>query len=116
MIEHLTQEAFEKKFENFSNDAAWKFEGGKPVIIKFSAKWCAPCRVMMPILEELQKEYENRIEIYEVDTDEELSLPMEFNIKGIPTLIFFPVGKNYFRKVGGMPISALKKIIEEELL
>jgi len=116
MIEHLTKEAFEKKFENFSNSPEWKYEGEKSVIIKFSAEWCAPCMVMSSMLEELDKEYKEKVEIYEVDTDNELTLPMEFNIKGVPTLIFFPVGKNYFRKVGGMPINALKKIIEEELL
>jgi len=113
MIEHLTKEAFEKKFENFSNSPDWKYDGEKPVIVKFSAPWCQPCKMMIPILEKLDKEYEGKIEIYEVDTDSELELPMMFNIKGVPTLIFFPIGKPMFKKVGAMPVEMLKKIIEE---
>jgi len=116
MIEHLTKETFDQKVVNFSNSPEWKFEGEKPIIIKFSAKWCGPCKAMVPIMEELQKEYENKIMIYEVDVDEELSLPMEFNIRSVPTLIFFPVGKNCFKKIGMMSIVSFKKIIEEELL
>jgi thioredoxin len=116
MIKHLTKEEFEQKVTNFSNDPNWKFEGEKPIIIKFSAKWCVPCKMLTPILEEIQKEYENKIKIYEVDTDDELELPMVFNIRSVPTMVFFPIGKNFFIKIGMMPASALKKVIEDELL
>jgi len=62
MIEHLTKEAFEEKVKNFSNNDDWKFEGEKPIILDFYADYCGPCKVIAPILEELQKEYENKIE------------------------------------------------------
>lgn len=114
MIEHITKEVFEQKVANFANSSDWKFEGTKPIIIDFYAPWCGPCKVIAPILEQLKEEYGDKIEIYKVDTDQEMELPMIFNVRGVPTLAFFPVGENYFTKVGAMPKSGFENIISEK--
>jgi len=115
MIEHLTKEVFEQKVANFSNSPDWKFEGEKPIILDFTAKWCSPCKVLMPILEEIKIKYGEKIDFYKVDIEDEIELTTMFRIKGVPTLVFFPVGKNCFFNSGAMPLGFLKKIIEEEL-
>jgi len=115
MIEHLTKETFEQKVTNFSNSKDWKFEGERPIIIDFYAPWCGPCKLVTPILEDLKNEYGDKIEIYKVDTDQEMELPMIFNVRGVPTIAFFPVGENYFTKVGAMPKAAFEKILKEQL-
>ena len=115
MTEHLTKESFDQKVVNFSNSPEWKFEGEIPVIIDFYATWCAPCKIIAPILEQLQEEYGDKIQIYKVDTDQEMELPMMFNIRGVPTIAFFQVGENYFTKVGAMSKNAFEKIITEQL-
>jgi len=113
MIEHLTKAQFEEKVKNFKVSSDWKFEGEKPIIIDFYAPWCRPCKLLAPTLEEIKNEYGDRVEIYEVDTDQELELPMMFNIRGVPTIAFFPVGENCLIKVGAMPKIMFEKIIKE---
>jgi thioredoxin len=114
MIEHLTKTQFEEKVKNFNNSPEWKFEGEKPIIIDFYAPWCGPCKVLVPTLEEIKKEYGDKVEIYKVDTDQEMELPMMFNVRGVPTIAFFPIGERHFTKVGAMPKAMFDKIIKEQ--
>ena len=114
MIEHLTKETFDQKVVNFNNSPEWKFEGEKPIVIDFYAPWCGPCKMVAPVLEQLQEEYGDKIEIYKVNSDDEMELPMMFNIRGVPTLVFFPVGEKPIIKVGAMPKSGFEKIITEQ--
>lgn len=115
MIEHLTKELFDKKIENFSNNPDWKFKGENPIILDFYAPWCGPCKAIAPILEDLAKEYGDKIEIYKVDIDNEIELPNMFSIRGVPTLAFFPVGESCFTRVGAIPKAVFEKIINEQL-
>ena len=65
-MEHLTLESFKEKIMDFeTNNEDWKFQGELPAIIKFSASWCQPCKVLTPILEELSKEYTEKLNIFE---------------------------------------------------
>ena len=90
MIEHLTKETFMTKVFNYETNKEWKFEGEKPCIIDFYADWCGPCKMVAPILEELSKDYEGKMDIYKVNTEEEQELASVFGIRSIPSFLFVP--------------------------
>ena len=88
----LTKADFIAKVMNYEvNTEDWVFEGDKPCLIDFYADWCAPCRITSPILEELAKEYDGKIDIYKIDTDAEKELAMLFGIQSIPSFLFVPM-------------------------
>ncbi len=63
-----------------------------PVLVDFYAQWCGPCKTLSPILEQIEKEYEGKVNILKVDVDENPELASQFNIKSIPTLMLFKKG------------------------
>ena len=87
MIEHLTKDSFKQKVFDYQNSRGYRFEGERPVVIDFYTNWCVPCKTRAPILEELQREYEGKVDIYKVDSDMEKELVKAFNVRSIPTLM-----------------------------
>ncbi|MDY6916125.1 MAG: thioredoxin domain-containing protein, partial [Candidatus Cloacimonadota bacterium] len=65
-MEHLTTETFKEKIFNYEKNKDWKFEGELPAIIDFYADWCGPCKMVAPVLEDLEKEYDGKLNIYKV--------------------------------------------------
>lgn len=116
MTEHLTKEAFLKKVFNYEINQQWKYEGDKPCIVDFYADWCAPCKMLSPILEELSEEYKDKIYIYKVNTENEIELSHVFGIRSIPTLLFVPIDEQPQISMGALPKHTLKQIIEDLLL
>ncbi|HOF20133.1 MAG TPA: thioredoxin [Bacteroidales bacterium] len=92
MTEHLTKETFKSKVFDYENNKEWKFEGDKPCIIDFYADWCAPCKMVAPVLEELSEDFNGKLDIYKVNTEEEQELAAIFGIRSIPSILFVPVG------------------------
>lgn len=113
----LNKADFLKKVYNYEvNSKEWKFEGTRPAIIDFYATWCGPCKMMAPILDEISKEYDGKVDVYKIDVDKEEELAAAFGIRSIPTLLLIPMNEQPRISQGAMPKDQLKKTIEEFLL
>lgn len=112
----LTTQDFKDKIFNYEQEKEWKYEGPLPAIIDFYADWCAPCKMVAPILEELSKEYEGRLVIYKVNTEVEMELASVFGISSIPTFLFIPVNGDPMMQPGAFPKKVFEQVIEEKLL
>ncbi len=86
-----------------------------PVVVDFWAPWCGPCRAIAPILERLAGEYEGRLTIAKVNTDQEVENASHLGIQGIPTLIIFKDGKEVERLVGSRPEAQYREIFNKVL-
>ena len=115
-IIHLTNEDFKKLIFDYETNKEWKYEGTMPAIVDFYADWCAPCRQLSPIMEELAREYEGKLVVYKVDTEKEKLLSSNLGISGLPTLLFIPLKGDPQASMGALPKETLVKIISEVLL
>ncbi|MBE9480951.1 MAG: thioredoxin [Bacteroidetes bacterium] len=115
-MEHLTKQTFLEKVFNYEKNKEWKFEGKLPCLIDFYADWCAPCKIVAPILEELNEEYKGKINIYKVNTEQEQELAAAFGIRSIPSLLFCPANGHPQMAMGALPKESMKKTIENILL
>ena len=84
-------------------------------LVDFWAPWCGPCQMVAPILEELSKEYEGRIKIVKLNTDENPLVPLKYQIQSIPTMMIFKNGEVVRREIGARPKNMIVQFIEEEL-
>ena len=118
MIEHLTKETFLNKIFNYEKNKEWKFEGEKPCIIDFYADWCGPCKVVAPVLEELSKDYDGKINVFKVDTEVEQELASVFGIRSIPSFLFVPAKGQPQMAMGALPketfVNAFKDVLGVE--
>ena len=115
MLEHLTSETFKQKVFNYETNKEWKFEGDKPCVIDFYADWCSPCKMVAPILKELGKEYEGKINIYKVDTEDQQEIASVFGIRSIPSILFIPKQGQPKMSAGAMPKESFVKAFDEIL-
>lgn len=86
----------------------------QPVLIDFYADWCGPCKMIAPVLEELSKQYEGKIEIVKLNVDQE-DLGKEYGVMSIPNLIVFKDGKVAKQVVGFQPKPMLEQLISTVL-
>ena len=86
-----------------------------PVLADFWADWCAPCKTMHPVLQELARDWKGRIKVIKVDTDKKPELANRFRITAIPTLILFKEGREVHRISGALPLAQLKGDLERRL-
>jgi len=115
-MEHLSAESFKKKVFNYETNKEWYFEGEKPCIIDFYADWCAPCKMVAPVLEELSGEYKGKIDIYKVDTESEQALAAVFGIRSIPSILFIPKNGQPQMSMGAIPKESFVELINNILL
>lgn len=87
----------------------------KTTIVDFWAPWCMPCRMMAPILEEVANKNDGRVNVFKLNTDENQAVPSNYNIMGIPSLVFFKGGKEVNRVVGVRPANALQSELDRIL-
>jgi len=86
-----------------------------PVLVDFWAPWCAPCRMVAPIVEELATEYDGKVTFAKLNTDESPNTAIRYGIRSIPTLLIFKKGQPVATIVGFRPKSELKKQLDSAL-
>ena len=82
-------------------------------LVDFFATWCGPCKMMHPVLEQLKDKMGESIRIIKIDVDKNNSLAMNYRVQSVPTLMLFRKGEMLWRQSGALPLSALKKVIEQ---
>ena len=90
-------------------------EDSKLVVVDFWATWCGPCRMISPILDELEAEMADQITVVKVNVDDAEDIAARFRIMNIPTLLFFKDGQIVDKTVGAMPKNVLAQRIQDNL-
>jgi len=114
-VEHLTLENFKEKIFDYETNKEWKYEGEVPSVIDFYADWCQPCKMVAPIVEELNVEYGGKVNFYKIDTEAQQELAGMFGIRSIPSLLFIPMNEKPQMAVGAFPKEQFKTIIGDLL-
>ena len=102
---HVTDAAFEKTV----------LQNPLPVIVDFWAPWCGPCKMIGPMLEKLATEFDGKVIVAKVNTDENSQYAIQYGVQGIPTLLFVSGGKIVHRQVGAMPERMLREAVTQFL-
>ena len=105
LIKHLSDASFE----------ADVLKASTPVLVDYWAEWCGPCKMIAPILDEVAGTYQGKLQIANMNVDENREIPAKFGIRGIPTLMLFKDGQLAATKVGAMSKAQLTAFIDQQL-
>lgn len=97
------------------NDSEFKstvIDASEFVLVDFWAPWCGPCKMIAPILDEIDKEYGDKLKIVKINVDENKETPTQFGVKGIPALMLFSKGEMVGTKIGAMSKTQLIEFVE----
>jgi thioredoxin 1 len=104
-IKHVNESDFEAQVVNADT----------PVLVDFWAEWCGPCKMIAPILDEIDKDYVGKLQIAKIDADANQALLSKFGVRGIPTLMLFKNGGIAATKVGALSKSQLTVFLDSHL-
>jgi thioredoxin 1 len=84
-----------------------------PVLVDFWAPWCGPCRMVAPIVDEIAKDFEGKLKVVKLNTDENPNIASQYGIRSIPTLMIFKDGEKVDTVVGAVPKTTLSSTISK---
>jgi thioredoxin 1 len=105
LIKHVSDATFDSQV----------VQSDQPVLVDYWAEWCGPCKMIAPILDEVAKEYDGRLQIAKMNVDENREVPAKFGIRGIPTLMLFKGGQLSASKVGAVSKAQLTSFLDAHL-
>ena len=101
------QEVTDQNFE------AEILQSDQPAVVDFWAEWCAPCRAIAPVVEELAGEYDGKIKIVKMNVDENPSTPAKYGVRAIPTILAFSKGQVVEQVTGARPRAAFEDMVKK---
>jgi thioredoxin 1 len=104
-VKHVTDATFE----------ADVLKSDRPVLVDYWAEWCGPCKMIAPILDDVSRDYGDRLQVAKMNVDENRDVPAKYGIRGIPTLMLFKNGALAATKVGALTKSQLTAFIDGNL-
>ena len=105
LIKHITDASFD----------ADVLKATQPVLVDYWAEWCGPCKMIAPILDEVAKDYDGRLNVAKMNVDQNRDVPAKFGIRGIPTLMLFKDGQLAATKVGALSKTQLTAFVNENI-
>ncbi len=104
----VAQNIFNASDASFETDV---LKSGVPVLVDFWAEWCGPCRALAPKLEELALEFQTKMKVCKVDIDSNQETPVQYSVRGVPTLMLFKDGQMVDQLVGNHPKENIKAML-----
>ena len=105
LIKHVSDSTFDSDV----------LQADKPVLVDFWAEWCGPCKMFAPVLDDVAKSYEDRLQIAKLDIDANPQTPNKYGIRGIPTVILYKAGQVHAQKVGALTKGQLTAFLDSNL-
>lgn len=104
-VKQVTDDTFKQEVE----------ESNIPVLVDFWAPWCGPCRMVAPVVQEIAEQYDGKVKVLKLNTDENPEVASQYGIRSIPTLMIFKGGQKVDMVVGAVPKSTLATTVEKYL-
>jgi thioredoxin 1 len=98
--------------KNFDQEV---LKSDKPVLVDFYADWCGPCQMMGPVVKDLAEEYDGRVKVGKINTDEEQELAIRYGVSSIPNFVIIKNGQVVDRVIGGVPAEVLEDKLDSAL-
>jgi thioredoxin 1 len=105
----LNEKIVELNSENWNREV---LESKDPVLVDFWAEWCAPCRMIAPLLDAMAVEYSGRLKVGKVDVDHNPEVAGRYDVRSIPTLLVFRGGQVVEQRVGALPKHELARLVD----